>query len=250
MFRIPISCEILDSHGTFYPRGLNQELKFELTLAKNENVVITSDSTKDYKYQLNNIQLEYTVLHNEILAREAKAAYQMKGFYYEKIHHYKTFIISKPSTSIINEEINLPARSMKGVLILFTQVYTNGARDSEMFVNPNLTSVNINIHGMNSKRYNQGMLPTDFYQEALKRFGSSDNITQKEYYQNKHCLWIDLRTSDDNKLHGNGLVVDKSGLKLEINRKVGGSGYITCHVFCILDGMIEVENGNLKSVLY
>ena len=250
MFRIPLNCEILDSHGVFYPRGLNQELKIELTLANDSNIVITSDTTKNYKYQLNDIQLEYTVLNSEFLAREALSSYQMKGFYYEKVHHHKTFTISKPNTSIINEEINIPARSMKGLLLLFTQAYVAGSRDSELFINPNLTSVNINIHGMNSKRYNQGMVPTDFYQEALKRFGSSDNVSQKELYQNKHCLWIDLRTTFEDELHGNGLVVDKNGIKLEMKRKVGGVGDIICDVFCILDGMVEVENGNLKSVLY
>ena len=37
---------------------------------------------------------------------------------------------------------------MTGILCLFTESYNDGARESEKFVNPNITSIDITIDGM------------------------------------------------------------------------------------------------------
>jgi len=58
---------------------------------------------------------------------------------YEHVTHHKTISITKGTDSIINENINVPRRSMKGFLLLFYEPYVEGARDSEKTFNPDIT---------------------------------------------------------------------------------------------------------------
>ena len=48
----------------FYPRALDGELVFEIRLAPASNFVLGSDPTK-LGYELNNINLEYKVIHSK-----------------------------------------------------------------------------------------------------------------------------------------------------------------------------------------
>jgi len=252
-YRMSINHPILDGHGAFYAKGLSHNLSFEITLPQSGEVAITSDITKAYNYSLSNIELEYECIASDYLAREALSAYQVgKGFYYENVLLHKTFTINKATDSVINEHVNIPRRSMSGILMLFTDVYTVGARDSEKFVSPSITQVNINVDGMPNKLFGKGMLPTDFWNSIRSRFGETDNITPKDFYSDKFALWIDLRTYPDNGIHGNGLVLNstKDGVKLEMKRKTGGSGTINCYMFVFADALMEIQDSNLKSILY
>jgi len=79
-----------------------------------------------------------------------------RGLFYENILLHKEFKISKPNNSVINEHINIPRKSMTGVLCLFTEDYNAGARNAEKFEkldNPNITSVDISIDGMPNQLY-------------------------------------------------------------------------------------------------
>ena len=69
---------------------------------------------------------------------------------------------------------------------------------------------------------------------------------------NKFGLWIDLRTFADNGVHGEGfrLKDTQDGVKLQIRRKTGGSGNVTCHMFIVADAMMEVMGTNLREILY
>ncbi|KAK3747203.1 hypothetical protein QZH41_004130 [Actinostola sp. cb2023] len=252
-YRMPINHPILDAHGSFYAKALSQNLTFEITLPQSKEVTITSDTTKAYTYSLSNIELEYECIASDYLAREALSAYQIgKGFYYENILLHKTFTINKATDSVINEHVNIPRRSMSGILMLFTEAYAVGARDSEKFVSPHITQVNVNVDGMPNKLFSKGMQPTDFWNSIRSRLGETDNITPKDFYSDKFALWIDLRTFADNKIHGNGLLLNstKDGVKLEMKRKVGGSGTLTCYMFVIADALMEIQDRSLKAILY
>ena len=98
------------------------------------------------------------------------------GFLYENIVLHKTFNNSKATDAIINEHVNIPRRSMIGILYLFTEVFTDGTRDSEKFVNPNITSVNFNIDGVPNKLFSNGMVPSDFWQSLNNRFNTENTL--------------------------------------------------------------------------
>jgi hypothetical protein len=149
---------------------------------------------------------------------EATSSYKIgKGFYYENVLLHKTFTINDVTDTVINEHVNIPRRSMSGLLFLFTKTYVVGARNSETFVNPDITKVDINVDGMPNKLYSKGMIQTDFWTAITNKMGMTDNITQKDFYNDKFALWIDLRTYPDDSIHGNGLVLNntKDGVKVE-----------------------------------
>ena len=119
-YRIPINHPILNDHGVFYPKALENHLIFEITLAPINNILIYSDTTKTPSYSIKNLELEYSSISSEYLAREAQSTYQVgKGFFYENITLHKTFTFSIGGDGVINQHINLPRRSMTGVLFLF-----------------------------------------------------------------------------------------------------------------------------------
>ena len=252
-YRLAIQHPIIDGHGAFYARGLSNNLTFEITLAESKEIAVTSDNSKAHNYSLSNIELEYECIHSSHLAREAMQIYQMgKGFYYENVLLHKTFPIAK-SVSVINEHVNIPRRSMAGILMLFVEPYAIGARDTEKFVYPHITQVNVNVDGMPNKLYSKGMQKTDFWTAIVNKYGLTDNLTQKAFYSDKFALWIDLRTYYDKSLHGGGLVLNstKDGVKLEIRRTSGsGPNTVNCHMFVIADAAMSVENADLKSIVY
>ena len=259
-YHIPISHPILDDHGTFYPRGLRETLMFEITLAPISDIVNFSDVTKPPTYTLKNLELEYSSISSDDLSQEASSAYASgKGFYYENVLLHKTFEISKPDDSVINEHINVPRRSMTGILCLFNDTITPGTRDSEKFINPDIQSVSININGMPNKLYSKEMIVTDFYDSIMKRYGKENegddynSIVPADFYINgAYGLWIDLRTFPDEVIHGGGFTLDSTsdGVKLEIRRKVGGSGKITCYMYVVSDAIVEIMNSGLDSIKY
>ena len=171
---IPLDHPILTDHGVFYPKSLPHPLKFEISLAPVRDVVVFSDTTKEPTYTITNLELEYRCISSEFLADKAQAAYKtIHAFFYENILHHKTFTFSKPNDSVINEQINVPRRSMTGILLLFTENPTAGERDSEKFVNPDIKSVNINIDGVPNMLYSKGMLQTDQWESIKQRFPRS-----------------------------------------------------------------------------
>ena len=259
-YHIPISHPILDNHGVFHPRSLRETLKFEITLAPVLDIVNSSDVSTAPTYTLKNLQLEYMSISSDYLAQEASAAYAAgKGFYYENILLNKTFEISKPDDSVINEHVNVPRRSMTGILCLFNDIPTAGTRDAEKFVNPAMLSVATNINGMPNKLYSKDMITTDFYKSMKKRMeplggnvGESIVRPLSFYVGGMFGLWIDLRTFPDEEIHGGGFSLDSTsdGVKLEIRRKAGGSGKITCYIYVVSDALVEIMNSGLHSIKY
>ena len=62
---------------------------------------------------------------------------------------YEHVSIAKGTDSIINESINVPRRSMKGlILLLFYEPYEGETRDSEKTFNPDITEVKVVVNGI------------------------------------------------------------------------------------------------------
>lgn len=213
--------------------------------------------TKTPTYVLKNLELEYASISSNYLSSEATSAYSVgKGFFYENVLLHKVLEISKGDDSIINEHINIPRRSMTGILCLFNVTVAAGLRDSEKFTNPDIQSISISIDGMPNKLYSKDMTITDFYDSIKKRMNRDDcdcEVTPFSFYSGgKYGLWIDLRTFPDHNVHGSGFTLDSvnDGIKLEIRRKAGGSGKLSCFMYVVSDALVEIVGSNLKSVKY
>ena len=206
---------------------------FELSLAPASNIVKGSDASK-LAYELTNIQLEYEVIHSKQLADEAESNYKNgKRLMYEHVTHHKTISFSKGTDSIINESINVPRRSMKGLLLLFYEGYVGGARDSEKTFNPDITEVKVVVNGIPNKIYSQGMKTRDFWEEIFRRFGKENSLLDSTdfYAGDRFALFIDLRSMKENNLHGSGLrLVNTKGVQLSIKRNTSGSGNAKCYL--------------------
>ena len=158
-YRIDLDHQILTDHGVFYPQALYTDLVFELILAPANQVVIGSDKTK-LKYKLTNIQLEYEMIRSEDLADEATSVYNAKEFLYDPVSRGNMMRI-ETSNNLINIKVDSQRRSMKGILLLFVELYTAGTRDSEKYVFPDINKVSVTINGSPNMLCNNGIESRD-----------------------------------------------------------------------------------------
>ena len=120
-YKIPLDFEFLTTEGPLFTYAIEEDLIFELTLSPVRDVIVTSE-TKDWNYELNNICLEYDTVTNEELARSLKNIYEQgMNIPYDYVTHIKSY---KYISQTINENINIPRKSVKGILILFTETFT------------------------------------------------------------------------------------------------------------------------------
>ncbi len=125
----------------------------------------------------------------------------------------------KDQTSVV-ESVNVPRRSMRAIVMLFKHADTV---DSEEYIYPNITKVDVTIDGRPNAVYSNGIGIDDLYREARRIFYVKDtNMTEKKFYDNKFALVIDLRCADDNDAMGAGYNVTdtKFGVQLIITREV------------------------------
>ena len=96
---------------------------------------------------------------------------------------------------------------------------------------------------------------TNFYDSIMKRMDpvGGDAVQPSGFYVGgMYELWIDLQTFPDKDIHGGGFALDSTsdGVKLEIRRKAGGSGKITCYMYVVSDALVEIMNSSLSSIKY
>ena len=158
----------------------------------------------------------------------------------------KIVTITRNTDGRLNLRVNPQRRSLKGLLLLFIVPFTAGARDSEHYLNPDITKVSVTVNGSPNRVYNEGITGIDMWREVSRFFGTksggrpSMNLT-KYLTGNKFGLFIDLRSMADTTMHGNGqrLVNTQDGVQLAIERKTTGSGTVKCHIFSISDSQMN-----------
>ena len=258
-YKIPLDFEILTDHAPLYKAVINEDIILEITLAQN-NMVLKSQKPKDWSYTLKNICLEYDTVTSSSIASTISQMYSNGyAFMYDKVDHFKTVKITANET-LINENINFPRRSIKGILLLFVKSHEIGTRESENFHNPEIKDVDITIEGISSQLYSNGLRMLDQWYEAKKFFMSNDiknnedcHMDIEKYYGAGHGygLWIDFRTTDDNTLHGSGTKLQntKDGIQLSFKKK-SGEGPYQMHIFIVSDAQLNVSNYQLNSVMY
>ena len=270
-YRINLDHPILTDHGIIYPQALYNDLIFELTLAPAAQVVRGSDTSK-LVYKLENIQLEYETIRSKRLADEATSTYTNgKEFAYDLVMRERVVPVNKGTDTRLNLRVNPQRRSLKGILLLFINPYTAGARDSESYFNPDITKVQVTVNGVPNRIYNEGISGSDMWNELTRYFDPNTrtrvsrghtaltpksgrpNMNLTKYLTaNKFGLWIDLRSMADTTLHDNGqrLVNLQDGVQLEIERTASGSGTTNCYIFTISDSQMNIMGRQLESVQY
>ena len=212
-FCIPLDFEILKSSLPLYQYCLGSRLTYELTFADYSDVIKASNP--DATYTISNISLEFGTVINSSLTIQIRTEYMKSSVLYDRILRARIIPLNNSDTSF-SVDINCPSKSLKGVLLIFTKERsaTKFNRDTEEFINPNITKVEVTVEGVPNELYPQDMEYRHQYDEIMKHFGEGRlkeaGAIQKDLQlhnvniANKYALWLDFRTIDDNRLHGSG----------------------------------------------
>ena len=168
-FCIPLDFEILETSLPLYQYGLGSHLTYELTFADYSDVIKSTDP--DATYTISNISLEFDTIINASLASQIRTEYMKSSILYDRILRTCIIPLNKSDTSF-SVDINSPSKSLKGVLLIFTQERsaTKLARDTEEFYNPKITKVEVTVEGVPNELYPQNMEYRHQYDEIVKHF--------------------------------------------------------------------------------
>ena len=264
-FYFPLDFELLHSHLPFHQGSFNDRLSYEIIFNDYSQVVISSDN--DASYTITDIALEYEVVTHTELSRMIRGQYDKLAIYYDRIVRYRQF-----NKDLLDAfwtlNINSPARSFKGVLLLFVKE-SNYNRDSENFINPNISKVSVVIEGKPNQLFANGMMGFQQFDEIRKILGGGrlrtdtvDLISKdlhlhdtrlQDYLVNKFALWLDFRTIPTNELHGSGRRIENGtdGITIELHREASArSESVTVYMYIIMDAQLNIENGRLKDLVY
>ena len=222
-------------------------------------------SDADAKYVIANICLEFDQVTDTELARQIRTQYdgRMTIFYDRILRHRK--ITKKKLDTLWNINLNVPAKSMKGILMLFEDPDRTSTED---YFNPNITKVEMTIEGVPNQLYSQGMKSYQQWDEVNKYFALTSKrneetdivakdlylttVTIGKYLTNNYALWLDLRSTDDNTLHGSGRKVENTseGITIQITKEQGADEPINLYLYVVQDAQINFEDGRFKDVRY
>ena len=155
-FCIPLDFEILESSLPLYQYGLGSHLTYELTFADYSDVIKATDP--DATYTISNISLEFDTIINVSLASQIRTEYMKTSILYDRILRARIIPLNKSDTSVF-VDINSSSKSLKGVLLIFTQERsaTKFARDTKEFYNPKITKIEVTVEGVPNEFYAQNM---------------------------------------------------------------------------------------------
>ena len=155
-FCIPLDFEILETNLPLYQYGLGSRLTYELTFADYSDVIKATDP--DATYRISNISLEFDTIINASLASQIRTEYMKSSILYDRILRARIVPLNKSDRSF-SVDINSPLKSLKGVLLIFTQERsaTKFARDTEEFYNPKITKVEVTVEGVPNEFYAQNI---------------------------------------------------------------------------------------------
>ena len=262
-FCIPLDFELLETHMPFYQAGLGDRLEYELTFNDYNKVIKSDDATSTYT--IKNICLEFDTVSDTNLASliRQQVSGKMVILYDRILRHRK--ITKNKSDMLWNINLNVPARSMKGILMLFEDPERTS---TETYYNPQITKVEMTIEGVPNQLYSQGMKAYQQWDEINKFFALNSkrnketnmiakelcftDTTLEKYLTNNYALWLDLRSTDDNSLHGSGRRIENAseGITIQITKEQGADEPINVYLFVIQDAQINFEDGRFKDVNY
>ena len=244
--------QILNNHGAYAPYGMKNNFEYKIGLPRADTIMNAQSGQTISGYTLESLALEYETLENPELAEQALSGYEIgRSLSYEHVTLLRKTEWSKDST-LVNETINLPRKSMKAIVMLFKE--KGDVTDSEKYVYPNITGVKITVEGVPNAVFSQGMKKYDFFEEARRFFlnRKRDVMEVEDFYsKNNFALVIDLRSFNDGNVAGSGkkIINAQSGVLLEVTKKATTKSVI-CHTYVVSDGLVNIVNKSLQGIEY
>ena len=78
------------------------------------------------------------------------------------------------------------------------------------------------------------------------------DVNLGEFLTSKYSLWLDLRTSHDDSLHGSGRRIENAseGITIQITKKAEATGALNIYLFVVMDAQLNIEDGRFVSAAY
>ena len=76
------------------------------------------------------------------------------------------------------------------------------------------------------------------------------DISLGEHLTTKYCLWLDLRTSDYDRLHGSIRGIAGGAVTILITKTAKAAGALNIFVYVIMDAQLNIEDGRYASTIY
>ena len=267
LFCIPLDFEILESHMPFFQSELKDRLSYELTFNNYGSVIVSSDESASYT--ITDIHLEFEVITSPELATLLKRKYEGKHtVLYDRVIRHSKLTLNKSDT-VWNIPLAPQAKSMKSILILFVDPADGGtpyARDTEKFYNPKITNVMTTLDGNPNQLFASGMRPHQQFGEIKKIFADGKHRTNthvakeleladiklEDYATTKYALCLDMRTTDDDSLHGSGRKIEgaSQSIQIQIEKKAETAGNLDAYVYYIHDAQLNFEKNRLVDIRY
>ena len=127
--------------------------------------------------------------------------------------------------------------------------------DSEKYVNPGMKTIRLDYEGDSNVIFQNGLKEPELYNEARREFGKGElsTITKAEFFKDKFCICLDLRTHEDNEIVGSGesntISRTQSGFTIHMELKSGRSKKLTADIFLVSHGSAQIQENSLRTVL-
>ena len=112
------------------------------------------------------------------------------------------FTISRGGDTRLNSKVNPQRRSLKGLLLLFINPYTAGARDSESYFYPDITKVEVTVNSVPSRVYTQGIGGRDMWNELTRYFNPHTHTGRPNINLTKVSHWQQVWSLHRPVVHG------------------------------------------------
>ena len=129
-------------------------------------------------------------------------------------------------------------------------------------------TVEVTIEGIPNQLNSQGMRSYQMWDEAKKYFAASPgskrhpvvgtvakdltlaDVNLGEFLTS--TLWLDLRTGDNDRLHGSGRRIENAseGITIQITKKAQAPGALNIYHFVVMDAQLNIENDRFVSAAY
>ena len=180
-------------------------------------------SDADSSYEIKNICLEFHKVTDTELARQIRQQFNGRiVILYDRVLRHRKITKNKSDT-LWNINLNIPARSMKGILMLFEDPNRTSTDD---YYNLKITKVEVTIEGVPNQLYSKSMLAYQQWDETTKYFAltskrdkETDKVAKGLYFSDTYiekyltirfAFWLDLRSTDGNTLHGSGRRIENA----------------------------------------
>ena len=238
--------KILNNQGLFAPSALNGGVEFNFKTPDASDIMIAQSGESVGGYALKEPKLIYESIESPEMYSQAANEYADTDFPFVDVSYLKPTNWMKDQTSVV-ETINVPRRSMRAIVILFGHA---DMEDSEEYVYPNITKVDVTIDGRPNAVYSNGIPTDDLYREARRVFHVEDsNMTEKRFYNKKFALVVDLRCTDDNNAvnAGHNVTDTKSGVQLIITKEATAKD-VRGEIYALSDAAVTIMSGSFRNL--